>query len=267
MKNNAQMDEYPLELKFAGGDIEPSIVRSRDIAEVIESFDEMLTASILSTNPDLRREDLIISFIHIQEGSVRLQFRPNLRPVALAALQAVSVALCSGNFQNVPRSSVKCLNSIQTFTRRYNCTAELRDNAQAAQPLASIDQNTVIKKSALLIGETTLFGEIIRAGGQTPRVMFRIPPDRVIYCDGSYEVTKQLGEKLYSFACLKGMAQWDPETLDVEALTITELVSSPSQPITQTLDEIGRVCRQFYLDIVDVPAYVSSIRGSEEGEL
>ncbi|MBT3194548.1 MAG: hypothetical protein HN341_18530 [Verrucomicrobia bacterium] len=257
-----QQADTPFELKFAGRDIRPAAVRARDLAEVINSFDDMLSTSILSENPDVRREDLVISFVHIEDGSVHLRFLPNLRPLALVALQTIATAVSTGEFHGVPRHSVKCLKTIQTFTRRHGCTAELRDHVDAATPLATIDQDTDIAELPFLEGETTLFGEVLRVGGRTPRVMFRLSGDSVLYCDATYPVAKVLGEKLYTWVCVKGAAKWNPETLATEELSIREIISSPSEALTGTMDKLSRVCSRFYADVTDIPAYVSSIRST-----
>ena len=253
----------PFELKFTGTDIHPEAVRARDLAEVIESFDEMVSTSVLAENTDLRREDLVISFVHIEDGSVKLQFLPNLRPVALAALQTVAVAVSSGDYQHVPNQAVKCMKTIQTFTKRHNCVAEIREAETAPQPIATISPDTEITERPLIEGKTELFGEILRVGGKTPRVMFQEPRGRVIYCTASYDVAKELGQDLYSWVTIMGTAKWNPEDLTVEEFAITELTSAPTEPVTSTVGQIAQLCRAFYEDVTDVPAYVASVRGTE----
>lgn len=64
-------------------------------------------------------------------------------------------------------------------------------------------------------GGSSLIGQVVRVGGEEPKVRLKLPSGKVLSCDTSEHVAKELGHRLYETVTCKGYATWDYATGEV----------------------------------------------------
>lgn len=254
--------EKHIEIRFVGSDIYPGNVRSREIAEMITSAEDMIASIIVREHPELKKDNIIIGLTHIQKGSLRLQFAPQLPELVFPAYTKITQSIIESDYVHLPFSSIDSLKKIVAFTRRHSCSAELRINGIDEQLLAMITPETEIASLHLLRGETTIYGQVVRVGGKTkPRAMVETINGQMIFCDVEYELAKKLGQRLYTSVGLSGIAQWHPVNLALEMFSIKEITEYQEIPFSKAIFHLSEMIGEYYGDVEDVEGYVLSIRG------
>ena len=248
-------------IKFVGKGMAPGTVRSRELALVIDSMEEILASVVADRHSNIKKDDVWVGFSSIEEGSIRLGFTPIMASVVVAAYLSIASAVNENNFASLPSNALEALNKIVTFTRRHNCVADLLspDNDER---IASITPETNTK-IGLVEGQTTLYGVILRVGGKTPRVMIETVSGDTLTCSVSLEIAREMGERLYEFAEFSGIASWNPKEWKVQEFRVQSFKVSSTKTPEQAINEL-RVLVGRYFEGVDAEAYVSSIRGEEE---
>lgn len=259
------MNKNIIQLRLSGKHIEPGLVKSRELADILTSVEEMIASILVREDLSIKKEDVVVGLTEISGGSIKLKFSSIKQAAAVSALMIAASAVTGGNFENLPRSSVTSLQTIASFARKHNCLAELM-TLEPECTVAKITSETEIYFRPTIIGETTIYGRILRVGGKTPRAMIETLEGELIYCDLDVELAKQLGQKLYKLVSLSGVAKWDAHDLILEDFYIKKMGEYEGRSISSAVDELSTVIGQYFKDIIDVPAYISEIRGGDSKE-
>ena len=249
-------------IKFIGRGMVPGTIRSRELADIIDSFEEMLACVVADRHSNVEKDDVLVGLATIADGSIRLGFNTPMASVVVAAYLSVASAINQSDFTPLPNNSLIALNKIITFTRRHDCVAELLSPG-TDEHIASITPETDTKVSGLVQGQTTIYGRILRVGGKTPRVMIETISGDNLSCVVSLEIARELGERLYEFAEFFGIASWNPNNWKIVEFRIQSFAVSSVKTPEQTMNELRSLVGR-YFEGVDAEAYVSSIRGETE---
>ena len=252
-----------IEIRLAGKAMIPGAVRSHELAEVIASIEEMIVSVVPAQNLGLHKDEIVVGLASIQDGSIRLGFNSLMASVVVAGYLSVAEAVRTEDFSALPYDSRVALRKIVAFTRHHQCVAELL-SPQDDTLIASITPATAVAEPGLVRGQTTLYGQIQRVGGKSPRVMFETITGETIYCETSKQLAQQLGHRLYEFAEITGMASWNPNGWQLEEFQIESFIPSEGKTPEETIIELKRLVGQYFDDIDDVQSYVSSIRSEPE---
>jgi hypothetical protein len=255
--------ELLIEIRLTGAQMIPGTVKSRELAEVIRSVEEMIASVVPYQNSSYEKDQIVVGLASVQGGSIRLGFKSLLAPVVVMAYFSVANAVKTENFSTLPPDSRNALKKIVTFTRNHQCVAELLSPHDDTL-IASITPTTTVDTPGLVRGETTLYGRILRVGGKTPHVMFETVSGATIYCDTSFKLAQELGHRLYEFAEISGTALWDPTVWHVREFRIESFVPSGEKTAEETIAELSRLVGRYFEDVDDVESYVSSIRSEPE---
>lgn len=167
---------------------------------------------------DLRAEvgedtPVLVSLTAIEEGSARLVL--TLAATALAATIGMKQALVTGNYGRLPVRCQKKLADLSGYLIGRHWQAELsglspgRVVISAAKPIPAPERRTI--KSA-----TTIYGECVRVGGDTPKAAVRlVTTKKILNIDIDPEVARQLGNRLYDRIGIQGVATLDAATLEM----------------------------------------------------
>lgn len=253
---------HQIAIKFVGRGMVPGAIRSRELADIIDSFEEMLADVVVDRHSNIEKDDVLVGLATIGDGSIRLGFNTVMVSVVVAAYLSVASAVDKNDFTSLPQSSLTALNRIVAFTRRHHCVADLL-SPDTDERIASITPETDTKVSGLIQGQTTIYGRILRVGGKTPRVMIETMSGATLSCVVSLEIARELGERLYEFAEFSGIASWSPNDWKIAEFRIQSFTVSSTKTPEQTINELRSLVGQ-YFEGVDAEAYVSSIRGETE---
>ena len=247
-----------IELSFRGEGIIPENLSSSEVAEIISSYECAIMSLIARDNPEINLDDVFISLIGIEENSVHLKFKPKL-DIILSAAFVINTAIISNHFETLPYRSVDSLNRIWTFTRNRNCSGEISGNNL---PRAKISPDSEIKvtEDFFYKGETTIYGRVERVGGAVPRVRIKLDDDQVIYSDVSETMAKNLARQLYTEVCLKGLAKWRKEDLQIEDFLIEQVEEFKEISFTESISELRKLIGQKWDEIPDPQQFLTNLR-------
>lgn len=209
-----------IEIRLTGEGIRPGLVRSHEIAEILQAVEDMVIAEALRREPSVARETFVVGLYQVADRSLGLRFKISLASVGVPAFVAASTAIGSGDFNALSPHSFRPLNVIAGFAKRHGATAEFKlpDSIDA---LGSITPDTKIPDQPRITGVTELAAKILRVGGKVPRAMLEMLDGTVIYCAIPVALAIELGHRLYEVATLTGVATWNAATLEIEDFAIT----------------------------------------------
>jgi len=121
-----------------------------------------------------------------------------------------------------------------------------------------------ITARAFVHGETTIIGEVMRAGGATDvRCLLRVPGrSKLLYCDVVDEkLARRLGQHLYEPIVATGKARWLNRTWRLVEFEISDFTQPELGNVDEAISEI-RGAGLAYWDEVPDPEWL--VRGSHE---
>jgi len=255
-------DSHLVELRVVGPGIEPGLVRSREIGELLESLEDAVASVIALQDAGMSKEEVVVGITAISAGSISLQFGSPQPDLVREAFFTVSEAVSQSRFKALPNSSRRSLAKVSAFARRHDCRAEFRVPT-IREPLAIIDRETQVAEPELVFGETTLYGRVIRVGGRTPRVMIETSDGSSVYCDSSPAVAKELAPKLYERVRLIGRAGWDPDDWSLVEFRIQDAAPGPDLDPSAALEQLSGVIGGFFSEVGDADTFAKRLRQGE----
>jgi hypothetical protein len=252
--------DVTVEILLTGEGMSPGKVRSKEIAEVIESVEDMIASVVIRDHPELRKETIVIGLKSIRQGSIGLEFSPNLVELTLPATRRLTKSIAENDFGILPSSAINSLRKLSAFTRRYQCNAEFFTQNGNLESLAILTPETQIPDIYPLSGETTIHGEITRVGGAEPKIQFKTLDNQIIYCSTSKAIAKKAGAKLYTRVELRGLAEWNSETFEIENFHAIDIADYQQTSLSDAFGELANLIGDSFDNIKDVDRFVSEIR-------
>ncbi len=249
-----------IEVLLTGEGMSPGKVRSKEIAEIIESVEDMIASTVIRDHPELKKEAIVVGLKSIREGSIGLEFSPNLLELTLPATRLITKSIKENDFGTLPGNAIYSLKKLSAFTRRYQCNAEFFAQNGKLEPLAVLTPETKIPDIYPLSGETTIYGEITRVGGAEPKIQFKTFDDQVIYCSTNRIIAKKAGARLYTKVGLCGLAEWNSETFQIENFHVIDITNYEAVPLLDAFNELAQLIGDSFDNIKDVDSFVSEIR-------
>lgn len=80
-----------------------------------------------------------------------------------------------------------------------------------------------LPENLFLKGGTSVLGKVVRVGGKEPKLRLQLPSGKVLTCETSEPIAKQLGHKLYETVVCKGEAVWDLSSNEITKFRIKEV--------------------------------------------
>lgn len=257
------MDEE-LNIRLKGQGVKPGLIRSKEIAEILESIEEMAIAEALKVNPDIHREEIIVGFYAIEDESIGLRFKTTFSAAVVPAFVAALEAVERNEFEALTPQSVNSLKVVSSFSKRHSCDAIIGSSSN--KQITVISPNTEIPSPSYIYGQTEILGKIIRVGGKTPKAMIELTDGSALYCEVPEDIAKELGHKLYSLAKFEGTAKWETQTLELDEFRIHTVREFPNMDPSKVLGELSGVVGSEFTGIKNVLDFVSDLRNGGGGE-
>jgi hypothetical protein len=253
-----------IKIRLRGDGVKPGLIRSKEIAEILESVEEMAVSEALSKNPELHRDDIIVGVFAIDDASIGLRFKTTFAAAVVSAFVSAAEAIEREDFDYLSPQSLNSLKVLSNFSKRHSCDAII--GSGTTEELAVISPNTVIPPPSYIVGQTEILGKVIRVGGKTPKAMLELTDGSSLYCEVPEDIAKQLGHQLYSLAKFEGFAKWESKTLELEEFKIHNVKEFPNNDPRIVLGEISGMVGDTFSNITDVEGFVSSLRNVGGGE-
>lgn len=219
-------DTEILELKFEGGGVNPGTVKPHEIAELINSFERALLTTIKQNNPEIDCDSLLFTFQEVKNESIGLRFSPviqdTIKAAVLSGFLTVSQSFNDGNFSNLPAPAIVSLKSITKFSKKHKCGGSFKHNNETISSFTP-DTEIVIDKNKWVKQETTIYGKLIDSGGENPNVHIKISDEQTLIFKASEAEAKILATKLYEKVAVKGIAKFNPITLEILEFKLTDI--------------------------------------------
>jgi hypothetical protein len=254
------MDKEFIGVRLIG--IKPEDLRAGELAKVITSFEDMIASTVKRDRPQISKDELVIGLVQIENKSVGLEFTTKLPELALPAYYSITDAVATERYLDLPGEALKHLREFHSFIKAKNCECEMFSRNGKTNLKAILLPKTIIPEHPKISGEITLYGRIVRVGGEEPRVMFEQPNGKSLFCRvKSEDLARQLGERLYTWVGLIGIATFDSDTMEVTEFKVEDTTGYEGKlSIKDSISELSTISRQYYADVSDVESYVTEIR-------
>ena len=241
-----------LELKFHGNGIGPDTVKPHEIAELIISFEKSLLYTIKQEHPEIDTQHLLFSFHRVDDKSLDIIFKTlKVKEVVFGSYSLIASAITTSNYNKLNSDTIESLREITRFTKKYDCLGQFKHNDQS---IATFNKHTevVFDKSNELKGETRIYGVVVRVGGESPTVHFRVDNDYKIVIDVKEEIAKRLASKLYEQVGLIGTATWDYKSYKVIGFKVSVIVEIDEKPVKESFKELRKLIGKYWDGIDDI---------------
>jgi len=192
--------------RLYGDGITPESFKASEVAKLITLLENAFQVYLQTTGEESDK-DFYLSLVDVKNESLGLEFLPQKVKSFLTAFTLITSSINTQNFTEIPTKTIEDFQEIQKIIKAKNCAAEFIYKGESR---ASIDSNTLIEipKTGVIRGETVLYGEVKRIGGQNPTASIKLDSGETITCSISKNVAKKLGAKIYSHVSLRGLATW-----------------------------------------------------------
>ena len=245
------------ELKFFGNDISPEKVKPSEIAQLLANFERIIINQAQFESPGIDSDEVLFCFDKLDDKSLDLIFKTlKLKDILLSSYLTVATAFTTGDYSKIDKSAITPLKDIVKFTKKHNCEGSFKLNDET---ISSFNSNVEINYNLpqSIKGETTIYGKIIRVGGEEPRIHFRTSDDEKLIFDIDESLAKKLASKLYEFIGLIGTATWNINNFRIENFKIDSIIELDNKPITEILDEIKGVIGKYWDEVEDLDSYLN----------
>lgn len=249
-------EEIIIRLKGAG--IAPGLIRSKELAEILESVEDMVVAETIKANPDINKEDIIVGLYAIEDKSIGLNFKTTIASVVIPVFINIANAIEENRFNELTPKTLSSITSIINFTKRHACEAIL--GTHNTSKLTTITKNTQIPQHTYIEGPSEIIGKVIRVGGKKPKATLELTDGTTIYCQVTEDLAKELGNKLYTLARFTGNCKWNFTTSDLEEFTIFSVEEFDYRNTGSVLEKLSQYLGKQFLEIDDVDNFVTNLR-------
>lgn len=255
--------EDTIEIRLRGEGITPGLIRSHELAELMEALEDLVTAETLKNNLSLKKEELVVGLYEIADKSIGLKFKTSHPAIAIPAFSAAAYDLATGNLDSLASQSIKSIHVISAFTKRHSAVTEFKVQG-IEQPIAVITPDTFIPSPHKIVGQTEIFAKVLRVGGKVSKAMLELQDGSVIYSEVPVDIAIKLGHHLYKTAIFSGTAKWCPNSLELEEFSISGFYDFPTRSPEETFSEIRALAKEQFDKITSVDEFVSSTRRGED---
>jgi hypothetical protein len=256
-------------IKLSGAGVSPEAVRASDLADFLVHFEKAILETALSRGeikPEAI-EDATVSLVAIESGSEALTFA--LTGEVFPGASLISRAIAEHDFSDLPVKAHQALHEISNQAARKDWTVEFvaDSSRQIREAVISAEAPVPPPKIVTALGDTTIYGRLIRVGGVRPRAMVMMADESYLFVDLTESMAVELAskERLYKDVGLEGTAKWRVDTweiLEFKAKRITAYQPHKTN-LVKTFEALAEAAGDRW-EGVDVEQFVAELRGRAE---
>lgn len=132
---------------------------------------------------------------------------------------------------------------------------------EKVKPFVILSPETkIFSVSSKVEGLSTIYGKVIRVGGEQPGVRLELLNREKITIHTDEDNAKKLAHKLYTVVGLSGKAEWDINTYDLLDFKLYDIITYEETPITDALTQLSNLAGKYWSDVDDISAEIENIR-------
>ncbi|MCY4527050.1 MAG: hypothetical protein OXB89_10650 [Anaerolineaceae bacterium] len=254
------------EVRVTGEHFSLEAIRPGKVTKLLNTLESFVIAIVKQENPKLDlTEDGALGFTSIESGSIVAGLTSPHEEVG-RAWRKTGKKINSGDFADFPYETRELFREFVGFNLKYNTETEFWEYNGASNLLAVVRSDTTLPDTAIITGTTTLYGELLRIGGErTPTAQFRFAGSRPLTCQvKTTELAKEMAERLYKVVGVKGTGKWEAASKRLLAFRIDELTAYRETSITEAFESLRDISGKYYDEIDDVNAFITDLRGRGE---
>lgn len=252
-----------IEVRVTGEGFSLETIRPGKVTRYLNSIEAFVMAIVKHDNPELDlARDGALGFTSIHPGSfVAGLISPHVE--VGRAWRKASRAIECGDFSNFPSEATREFREFITFNRRHNTEAEFWEYNGTHHRLTVVTSETKVPDPVLVSGRTTLYGKLLRIGGESsPTAQIRFTDASSVTCQvQSTELASSMAERLYETIGVRGTGKWESKSLELQEFRIEELTDYRQTSLTEAFESLREVAGKYYEEIEDVNAFVAELRG------
>jgi hypothetical protein len=263
----ASTPKTTFEVRLIGPDLAPEILTLRAVNDVLSAVQDLASGRdpFESRHVPLEKS---ISLSRVRSGSAVyacVSRAPDEARTNLARVGRILGLATSGGFDDEGLVGVlRPIESLSEVAKTIKGTIEVA-LTKAASPLFTIahDAFNRISGRLLLSGDTTVVGQVLRAGGATrTKCMLRVPGrHRALYCNvATRKLAQRLGQHLYEEIAATGTATWIHRTWRIYRFTIKDFSQPQLGNAREALEQLRTAGPSAWDSIPDPAEYVQELR-------
>lgn len=257
---------FNVEFRVSGEKFDSHNVSLQQIGQFLTNLEQIIGSIVIRDNPELalQEEDVIVSLSSISQGSLVSVLETRYDREVNIAIELTSDALLTENYAYLPTKAIEGLKEIVRFNRKTNSITEIWRNNGERYRLAEITPTTRIRAENFIAkGSTTLYGELLRIGGEDPpRAHIRFIDGTTLSCRIKNKVlASRIAPFLYQRIGVRGVARWDTRDMSLAEFRIEELTPYRQKSIKIAFDNLRELAGQHFDSSEDLAA---ELRGRDE---
>lgn len=210
-----------ISLRFVGNGVAPVTTRCKELAAVISATEDLVSAMYGEMDEDEDGE-IQVCLVSLEDKSLGLKFTALKMAIVVALWSDLAAIVNTGKFETLNPKARESLIEIVSFVRKKNCRAFLGHTRN--DTLATFDSSITLPSELKFRGRSSLIGEVVRVGGDDPKVRLRLPSGgKPLTCETTEAIARELGHRLYEIVICKGTATWDYATGEILKFRIDEV--------------------------------------------
>lgn len=255
--NSKRRRQFDVELD--GPNVSPETVDVRELCAIISQLETALREAV-SIDDRVSQSEPLLSLVNVSRGSDRLTFVPS--PAGFAALIVVVAAVASADFSEVPRKVHEACAALSKKVVANNWTLTITGpKIGTKQPIVISKARPVPELPAadLAEGTTTVYGTLMRVGGEPPRAILKPAQGDQITIKVTQDQAKELGRRLYEEVGLHGDAAWNGDSRQLESFTVRRVLAYEKTDILAAFQELAEAAEGRW-DGIDAAKFVKNLR-------
>jgi hypothetical protein len=221
-------------IRFTGNDVAPVTTGCKELAAVISAAEDLLVAMMGDEHEDQHATPLCL--VSVEDKSLGLKFAVHMA-LGMTLWLDLAAVINTKQFEVMNPKARQALSEIVSFVKRKNCTASL---ISPSGTIATFDYTIELPVEQKVKGRTSILGEVIRVGGEEPRIRIRLPSGKTLTCDTSETIAKELGHCLYEPVTCNGVATWDFDTNEVLKFKIEKARTFTKVPASKAFEDLAK---------------------------
>lgn len=249
-------------LRVAGDDVTPDRLPLRDLAQLLTLIHSALDYVSPSSDESDDLQKTVFSLATIKKsGSTSVAIACNDEEEGRRSFDALTKLV---NARFVSDQAKRYSRGFQEASRKFRAPIEFRED-ELSKPVATIfpDEHTDAPV-AVITGDTSIYGKLLRVGGADPRAMLRMDDGTTRIMKVSASFARQLAPFLYREIGLYGTAKWETEQWRLIDFDPKKLLDYEQTSAIEAFKELAEASGPDAWEGVDVTKAIAELR--EDGD-